>query len=262
MMMGLEVKDIKAILAEGLRLYREKDPARHSFNYIARKTNNSASFVERAAKNSLGDALDSKKVLALSEVVLGHGENERFVQFFLQKFLTEESDILKDAISAKFVNQFQSEATKEIDDICEHEETFIAYILSSSGAGVSREDLINVGGKKILNGVRKIEEMNLIEFKGGYYRARKLNFSLSSQGLMRSIVHLFKFYNPFNIGKKLNFIHVLTNSLSKVGIEKWQDEHRRHHEELSRIGEENQGNYHVFSFGAMDVILKSLPKRS
>jgi hypothetical protein len=243
---------IKSTLQESIQHFRDINPDKHSYAYIGMKSNNSTSFVERAAKNKLGVPLDPKKVLPLANLVCDEPQTRQVAKFFADN-LVEQSDILKDALYAKFVQENDRYVSQELERLFQNKNDYIAYVLSSKELGVSEEEVLTIGGSSLVNSLKNLTNKGFIQKINNNYKSIKSSFSYSFVTMKRLINHLSEYYNPNNVGKERNYVHVVTTSLTKEGIKELQEEHRRHHNKIREIKMKHKGNISTFSVGFMDT---------
>ena len=135
--MELTSEDIKCLLSNSIQLFRAKDRDKFSYNYISAKTSLSPSFVERAAKNKLGEKLDASKIMALSGLVCERQESRHIANYFAKNLLDKDNSILKDAIYAKFVIESNRSISTELEQALQEEETYIPYALAANKKGTT-----------------------------------------------------------------------------------------------------------------------------
>lgn len=251
-MTDVNVENIKSTLQESIQQFRDLNPEKHSYAYIGMKTNNSTSFVERAAKNRLGIPLDPKKVLPLAKLVCYEPETRKVAKFFASSVI-DQSDILKDALYAKFVEDNETKLSEELETKLLEDENFLAYALSCAKNGTTESRVRNIGGNQAVNSLIDLTNRGYIQHINNNYRATKNIFSYSFKTMKKIVGDLIRFYKPDNVGKGRNFIHVVTYDLNKEGLLKLQEEHRRHYENILKIRNDYHGNITTFTCGFMDV---------
>lgn len=217
------------------------------------KTNLSASFIERAAKNKLGEKLDPSKVIALCSLVCEKSDNKKVANYFAKTILDKDNSILKDAIYAKFVVESNRSIPSELENFLQEEETYIPYALSANKDGTTIEEIRRVMGEIGVTGLNKLLDRGLITQKGHYFHAVKKEFSTSFETLKKQFPILARFYRPSNVGKERNYAHIITEGLSRQGVKEWQKAHREHQEKLKDIFKKYRGKHNVFSVAFMDT---------
>ncbi|GAB4421607.1 MAG: hypothetical protein OHK0056_32500 [Bacteriovoracaceae bacterium] len=248
-----QIEQIKAVLADRLTSFRDQNPEKHSYAYISMRTEVNPKFVERAMKNQLGSDIDSKKVLDLAKLVCDPKETQDIAEFFAGRLLGE-SSILKDAIFAKLIRENGLvDVSEEVEEILKTENGYVVYCLCVKSVGSSEEDIISILGKSGLDTAFNLVNKGILRREGDKFFARVNSFTYSFDYLPRVFQTLARFYKPSNVGKLRNYAHVLTCGLSRDGIKEWQAEHKRHHEALRNIRDNNRGNIDTFSVGYMDT---------
>ncbi len=244
---------IKSTLQESIQHFRDINPDKHSYAYIGMKSNNSTSFVERAAKNKLGVPLDPKKVLPLANLVCDEPQTRQVAKFFADN-LVEQSDILKDALYAKFVQENDSLVSENLEKELSFGDNYIAYSLSSLENGITDIEVLEAGGGSVLEAMKDLTSKGFVSYFNNKYHAIKKTFSLSKFSVLKTVFpSLINHYKPSNVGKERNYIHLITNGLNREGIKALQAEHRRHHEAVRKIMKDYSGDIAVFSAGVMDT---------
>ena len=251
--MELSASDIKLLLSESIQLYRARDKEKFSYNYIGNKTKLSPSFIERAAKNKLGEKLDPSKIISLSTLVCGPDDNKRVANYFALKILDKDNSILKDAIYAKFVVESNRNISSELEKYLQEEDTYIPYALSANENGTTLEEVRAVLGEIGIRGLDILLDKGLIKEKEGSYHAVKKDFSTSFETLKKQIPILGRLYKPSNVGKERNYAHITTEGFSREGLRKLQQAHREHLENIKIIIEENPGDINAFTVSFMDT---------
>lgn len=249
----MNIDYIKSTLQESIQVFRDINPEKHSYAYIGMKSNNSTSFVERAAKNRLGVPLDPKKVLPLANLVCDKPRTREVAKFFADH-LIDQSDILKDAIYAKFVQENDSLISDSLEEELSYGDNYIAYSLCCTENGVTEDEIIEAAGGSVLEATKHLTKKGYITLNQNRYFAIKKNFSLKSFSNLKSVLPtLTNHYKPSNVGKERNYIHTVTSGLNREGVKKLQEAHRKHHEEVRNIMKEYEGDISVFSIGIADT---------
>ena len=251
--MNLTTCDVKKLLSQSIQLYRAKDKDKFSYNYIGTKTKLSPSYIERAAKNRLGEKLDPAKIISLSTLVCAKEDNKSIANYFAFQILNKDNSILKDAIYAKFVVESQRQIPSDLEKFLQEEDSYIPYALSAHQNGTTVEQVKQVLGEIGVAGLNRLVDKGLITKKGATYHASQKDFSTSFETLKKQIPILARLYKPSHVGKERNYAHIITEGLSREGIKKWQKAHREHLENLKEIFESNPGKYNSFSVAFMDT---------
>ena len=251
--MNHTTETIKELFSNSITNFKARDPNKFSLGYIATKTNLSKSFIERAANNKLGNVLDGTKLIALSKVVCEEDQVRDVAEFFASEFVSSQDSIMKDAIYAQFVRENERFVSQEFEKIFVEEDSYIAYCLCCNDEGATKDHIQKVLGDKGLIALGRLEARGMVLKEEDKYKALKDNFSYTFDYLPKFFKILAGQYKPSNVGKERNYAHVMTQNLSRNGIKQWQAEHRRHHEALRKIKEENPGSIDAFTVGFMDT---------
>lgn len=249
----MQIEQIKTVLADRLTSFRDQNPEKHSFAYISMRTEVNPKFVERAMKNQLGADIDSKKVLDLAKLVCDPKETQDIAEFFAGRLLGE-SSILKDAIFAKLLRDSGLiDASEDIDEALKTENAYVVYCLCANSNGATENEIRSILGGTGIDALNTLLLKGIIHLKEGFYKTRSENYTYSFEHFQRVFQVLSRFYKPQNVGKERNYAHVVTSTLNRDGIKKWQAEHKRHHDALREIRDSHQGEIDVFSVGFMDT---------
>ncbi len=251
----MNVEDVKLILSESINQFKDKDPEKYSYKFLSLKSGVSPSFVERAAKNKLGEPLDIKKVMQLADYVCSINDRKILANYFVSGFFANNSLILKEALLKQFEEHKLQESEETIDKVLQEEEVFIAYALSASSLGTTEEKVRRVMGEAGVLGLRKLLDLGVVSFKDDKYSAVEGQAIYKYETIKRQLGILARLYKPSNVGKKRNYVHIMTEGLNEDGVSAWQEEHKKHQNQLRKIKNDFKGPIDVFSVGFMDVFL-------
>jgi hypothetical protein len=248
-----EVSIIKKLLSVSIINYRDRNPQKYSYRYISNKSNVSASFIERAAKNRLGDPLDFKKILAIANVVCDKETQYEIAERYLESALEDFDDLQEKFLKRSGILEDIKTKRKIIPQLVDCEFSYIIYTLATSEVGVSKEELIEILGSQSITKAEQLIKDKLIYFKNEKYHAYYKAFSLPIEQVNKVANFLIKHYKIQNYGKERNYIHVHTTSLNRNGVKKLQKEHRELHNKTIEIKRNYSGNIQVFSIGVLDT---------
>jgi len=221
---------------------------------MARKAELSPSFIERAAKEKLGENLDAKKAMALAKLVCNPDERRLVAKVLINNFIAADNPILKQALLDQFSKEREI-SNDEIERALEEDEVFITYILCAAENGATAAKIKTVLGDAGDIGLTKLESLGIVEKRqNSYFVIEGKSFS-QFETIKKQIGILSRMYKPSNVGKGKNYVHIMSDTLNDEGIKAWQEEHKRHQQKLRELKNEFQGDIDVFSVGFMDTLL-------
>jgi hypothetical protein len=242
------------LLADKVRAYKVQNPEKHSYTYMAGRAGVSASFVERAYKKQL-TSFDPKRTVSLAKFVCTEEETKSVADYFADKFIQENSDILQDAIYEKFIKKNQSGIPAELNRLLVQENTAIIYNLSCLGAGVSEETAQKLFGVSGLEALESLSSKGFIKKEEDRFKGQYDNISASFEAVKAQLGFFSKLYKPQNVGKKKNYAFIITQKMSHDGIIEAQEAYREFHTRIRNIKDRNPGENDHFMVGFMDNFL-------
>ena len=246
--------DVKDLLAKRINNFRDLNQEKYSYKYMARKAGLSPSFVERAAKGKLGESLDAKKTMSLANLICTPEESRLVAEVLVSSLMTADNCVLQQALVEQFSKE-RERSNDEIERALEEDEVFITYVLCSGRNGASIEKLKMVLGDAGNIGLKKLQELGIIECKDDRFYIKDGKSFKQFETIKKQLGILARMYKPSNVGKEKNYVHIMSDGLTQEGVIAWQAEHRKHQEKLRELKNKYQGEIDVFSVGFMDTFL-------
>jgi hypothetical protein len=253
----VSIDELKDLLAKSVAAYRERNPEKFSYGHIAIKSGNSKSFVERVAKNQIGDSLDPEKILNLAKVVCTQEEVSVFANFFAKNLINQASDIYKDALYANFVESNQRESPPKLEETLRDEEMGIAYPIIAILDGLPKEEIVrklqDVFGGSTRRIIEELKALELVCENDEALTVVKSEYSTTFETLKKRLPHFMRLYKTSNVGKKRNFAFLMAKGTTPEGLIQCQDAYRKFREEIWEVLNKNPGHIPAFFIGLMDV---------
>lgn len=211
--------------------------------------------IPRATFNRIKNEQKLPRLDNLIKVVIGSGNSEILSEAIslLDKGLGE---AMKQTLSVTLQEENKILANEELETLLDNRDVFVAYLLADMPNGTDKTQLVEVLGNSGLEAIKTL-------FNKGVVKEENERFFLNKNGtLVRSFDsvkhHLStyaRFYKTEHVGKERNYALSLTDGLSKEGLKKVQDAHRRFHQELQNIyrDETNRGDIPSFSVAFCDT---------
>lgn len=182
---------------------------------------------------------------------------------------SKNQDWLAEVVSWKGINLSLSKklaSPSDLEDfILQDDFTITAFILSTHNNGVTKDDLMEMGGRMLLNAADRLESKGVLIFNGfsyvpTMYKDGKSIYSFSRTHLGKVISACISKYNPAHAGHQRNHRSLITASVSTGYLREICKKIDKLREEID-IGSklpENKGNNPMFLASIMDTFKDEL----
>ena len=248
-MEAVKFKNWESIFSYSLK--KLKNESHHlSESQLAKKIN-----IPRATLNRLFNSDYSKpQVDTFIKIIVGAGL-DKYLKTALNNFDSGFGNSIYEAMKIGLTQKHIQMTSQELEDALEDPTLFICYILSKSSSGITKMQLTNVLGQKGLSAAEKLQQYKLVKINEGKVVAT------SEGNLLRSFSHIkvhlptyAKYYKKEHVGKSRNYVHTLTEGLSKEGLKQLHLAHKEFHNKIQTIirNPQYQGAIPAFSVAFCD----------
>ena len=215
---------------------------------IANKINIPTSTFSRMNKEMKRPQLET-----LLKLIVGSGNTHRLSEA-MEDFDADIAKILEKAKEST-KNIGHKHLKRDVETLFQNSDVYITYLLSLVQGGVSLDRLINVLGNSAHQALKVLQESELIIFNGSAYKALTIeNFQSSFALIHRHLPSLVKFYKPEHIGRRRNYIQLLTEGMNADGVIKLQALHEEYYQKALTLmrAQENKGSIPMFHVALCD----------
>jgi hypothetical protein len=187
---------------------------------------------------------------------------EKKMNKLLEMLPTNLADYLKKHFGGfVFENAEERVYSHELNEILKDTFHYLIYKLAANRSGTSWVEVTELFG---LIGKRKAEnliQLHVIEEREGKLHAKESDFSLDLKVAASHLPELVKYYQPENVGRGLNLMYSLSESLNEEAIKKIKDIQREAVQKTHTVMQspESLGHYPYFTLNLCETFLSDEP---
>ena len=212
----------------------------------------------RSTFNRIKNVKASGRFDTILRIIIGSG-NPECVLDFLKIYDQELAEKMSGALSVASKESDLRWEDGELERLLADPSHFVAYLLSALPNGTDKRQLMEVLGMSGLDSIKTLMDKGLVKERAGrYFIKGEDKTARSFESAKHHIPTYAKHYRPGDQTPNRGYLHSLSEGLNQEGLRALQKSHRRFHQEVSEIynNENYRGNIPSFSVAFNDTFTK------
>ena len=249
---GQEVEKLEELLSRCFDDLKARNPHLNE-SQISKKLG-----LTRSTFNRIKNVKASGRFDNILKIIIGSGNPECVLEF-LKIYDPELAEKMSGALSVASKESDLRWEDGELERLLASPSHFVAYLLSALPNGTDKRQLMEVLGMSGIDSIKALMDKGLVEERAErYFLKDEDKMARSFESIKYHIPTYAKHHRPGDQTPNRGYVHSLSDGLNREGLKALQKSHRKFHQEVSQIynNENYRGNIPSFSVAFNDTFTK------